>query len=1700
MQNPMRHLLFWILFFLLLESSFSQTGNPNQTPCVGDQTIPKNGTPNADVVASGWFDMTSWNSAPYQSFSYREPSYGGIMHFRLMPPPNYNPSKKYPLIVMLHGKGEAGIKGSYPNPCSTAYQNGDKRFQSNDHHLIWGGKMHMDSNKVVNGRDYEAFVLFPQSADGFWGAAPGNYSGIDGYKPISDPNAYNIRRALAIIDSTIAKYSIDKNRVYLHGLSGGGGGTWELAYRRPELFAAVLPMCAGGLYTDYLGRSIPQMLTHTPVWITQGGADTNPVPLVSKTMLDSLRNKGNDPRYNEWAGIGHVAWPLTYALPNFISWIYSQNLLKIKIFGLSDTMRTATSAPICPGQTIRLGVNAFFQAYEWRKNGILIPGQTTNDIFVTETGNYTVRFRRGATEWTDWSAPVNIFNNPNSTPLPVISSNRSTALLIENAPFPNFNQLAGLTSVTLSAPIGMAKYTWSNGATTKDITVSQAQAGNYSVITQKTGFCTSAASLPVIITRGEDINLPAPSNAQASNITSNSFTITWTDNSSNELGFDIFKQQYPNGPYDFIGKVSTNVTSYVVTGLNPNTNYGGYIVRAYSGLGYSKNSGGYPPLFDFVNVTTLPSSDNVPPSVPQGLIVTAKSQNSITISWLPSTDNVGVTGYEVRLNGNVLNPPTSTSLTVFTATGLNTNTNYTFTVAAKDAVGNSSAQSNALVASITFVNGVNYTYHEGTWELVPNFYTEPVVKSGVLTNFSLAPRLQNDFFGFNFETYINITTAGLYRFYTNSDDGSKLFINSTLVVNNDGLHGAQTLLKNGASGTINLNAGYHKIQVPFFENGGGEALAVGYKLDSNPADVVPIPDNQLFILGDAVDNTPPSAPSGLVAVAKRNSAQLSWNASTDNVGVVAYKVYRNNTLITQLLGLNTQLLNLSANTAYTYQVSALDLAGNESTKTSITFTTNANTAPTFTPIADFTIAEEQLMYIPVNVSDIDGDNVSISLSNAPSFVSLINSGAGSVLIKVAPLFNDQGTYNGNTIVLNDNAGGVVNFTFNFTVSPKLPPIYWDGGAGTNEWKDANNWLGNLLPATQQEVILDHTHVSTAYIVRTNNANLNVRAIKVGQTGSIVPIKLFIDGSTTVQIADGLYNDLSIVDSGKVILNTDATVGNINLNNNILDIGNKKITLNGTVEGLVNAIKSGPEGTVIYNALQNQNIIAGDYSNLTIDGGATKTPLANIKVKRVLRLESGTLNLPSPSQTLTIDLLRGAIHPAGNGAIVGNLIVERTLNAGWHYITSPLRSSLFGDVLGNNNIFLNTICTYKESVPDTNLRGWIVRNGLSNLTPLEGQKDVGGPSDMIGYAYKFKNNGSLFWLSGSYTHGAAVSYNTGLLTLTNSGKSSADGWHLVGNPFPSPVNWNAPLGILRENLSSSITYYNSALGMNAVYTSTIPDSTNGASRYIPAMQAFWVQATSNNARLTIDNRARLVNPTLGSGTPNFYRQKRNQDIPRIKLQVNNGNCTDEVVVRFLDDATEQVDNEYDAIKFLNDDKCPSIYTKYNNEMFSINSLPINYNKLIPLSISGNASKFTITLKEVSGFDHNSNIYLEDQAMSTIQDLLQEPTYEFTTAKGDNPDRFVLSFNRAITDLGLAKHEAGDIHIYTESKTINIAAIGKLKTSQGQLFIYNALGQPVESAKTIDFASGTIQHTLSADGIYWIEVLVNGKIYTKKIITY
>jgi len=132
------------------------------------------------------------------------------------------------------------------------------------------------------------------------------------------------------------------------------------------------------------------------------------------------------------------------------------------------------------------------------------------------------------------------------------------------------------------------------------------------------------------------------------------------------------------------------------------------------------------------------------------------------------------------------------------------------------------------------INGVQYSYFEGDWDVLPDFTKLKPVKSGTLVNFDLSPRTQPEYFGLEYTCYVQTPEDGVYAFFVASDDGSRLYVDNKPLIDNDGLHGMVE-----KSGVVALSAGLHPLLVQYFQKSGGRDIKVSLETPKDAKQAIP---------------------------------------------------------------------------------------------------------------------------------------------------------------------------------------------------------------------------------------------------------------------------------------------------------------------------------------------------------------------------------------------------------------------------------------------------------------------------------------------------------------------------------------------------------------------------------------------------------------------------------------------------------------------------------------------------------------------------------------------------------------------------------------------------------------------------------------------------------------------------------------------
>ena len=222
---------------------------------------------------------------------------GDSLLYRQLDPQTIDSQSKYPLILFLHGAGERG------NDNEAQLQHGANMFTN-----------------PVNRDNYPSFALFPQCpTNSFWTSITPNSTKNESFFPYVVSISPTLQAVKELVDKFIDNYPVDRNRIYIIGLSMGAMGTFDMVCRYPDLFAAAIPIC-GGVNT----KRLEQLVTSTSFKIYHGDADQVVPVAFSRNAYTTLKAKNANVEYIEFPGINHDSWTPAFNTSHFMEWLFSQ--------------------------------------------------------------------------------------------------------------------------------------------------------------------------------------------------------------------------------------------------------------------------------------------------------------------------------------------------------------------------------------------------------------------------------------------------------------------------------------------------------------------------------------------------------------------------------------------------------------------------------------------------------------------------------------------------------------------------------------------------------------------------------------------------------------------------------------------------------------------------------------------------------------------------------------------------------------------------------------------------------------------------------------------------------------------------------------------------------------------------------------------------------------------------------------------------------------------------------------------------------------------------------------------------------------------------------------------------------------------------------------------------------------------------------
>ncbi|MGO4494795.1 discoidin domain-containing protein [Paenibacillus sp. 2RAB27] len=378
-------------------------------------------------------------------------------------------------------------------------------------------------------------------------------------------------------------------------------------------------------------------------------------------------------------------------------------------------------------------------------------------------------------------------------------------------------------------------------------------------------------------------------------------------------------------------------------------------------------------------------SDTQAPTTPTNLTASAASSSQVNLSWTASTDNVAVTGYNVYRGATLVGTSTTTS---YSDTGLSASTAYSYTVKAKDAAANVSAASNTASATTLVSSGdlaLGKTYSASTtWST--SYLGDKAFDGDAATRWSASSgSFNNQWINVDFGTptaynqvvikEISFPRVTAYKLQSSTDGTTYTDISGTT---------GTTIGANKSISFSNVSSRYLRLYITSASN---------------------IPNiEEMEVYGTSgTDSTAPSAPSNLTANAASSSQiNLSWSASTDNVGVTGYNIYRGATLVGTSTTTSYNDTGLTASTAYSYTVKAKDAATNLSVASNTASATTQAPSDTQAPTTPTGLTATAASNSQINLSwTASTDNVGVTEYNVYRDGTLVGS-------STSPSYSDTG--------------------------------------------------------------------------------------------------------------------------------------------------------------------------------------------------------------------------------------------------------------------------------------------------------------------------------------------------------------------------------------------------------------------------------------------------------------------------------------------------------------------------------------------------------------------------------------------------------------------------------------------------------------------------------------------------------------------
>jgi hypothetical protein len=554
---------------------------------------------------------------------------------------------------------------------------------------------------------------------------------------------------------------------------------------------------------------------------------------------------------------------------------------------------------------------------------------------------------------------------------------------------------------------------------------------------------------------------------------------------------------------------------------------------------------------------------------------------------------------------------------------------------------------------------------------------------------------------------------------------------------------------------------------------------------------------------------------------------------------------------------------------------------------------------------------------------------------------------------------------------------------------------------------------------------------------------------------------------------------------------------------IIPSGAYMIANNGNIVVTANWVNNGSfthnGGTLIFaGAVQTLGgTSATQFNNLTIAAGSNTSIISSGQMVQGVVLSNDTLNANGNLTLLSTAVQTALISGSGSGEVTGKLTMQRYLSSGfgYKYFSSPFIGDTVNDFSSEINLATSfpDVYSFNESLSSA---GWVNYTNPSGLL-----------SPLAGYAVNFGSSAAPLTVS---LTGVVNNHTISSPTIYNHNQTYTLGFNLVGNPYPSPVDWNAVGGWTKTNVDNAIYFFSN--GTVNQYTGTYSSYVNGvssngiASNIIAAMQGFFIHVSNGtfpvSGLLAVNNSARNLNLT----TVFLDYTVPQSPSPFIRLSAgfyDEGPDGDPAAFYFKAGADGTFDKDLDALKLMNTHTgVPNLYAiAADTARLSIYALPDFFDSVekVPLGLT-TAKDGWISFKatDIENMPTGLYVYLSDIKTGIKQDLQNAPPYRLYLAAGEYKNRFFLNFSTREPPSGGSPGipANGPLQAYSAGGTLFVN--GNLNPGEkGEVRVFDLQGQLLLRGEI----SGSIYqqfHANFAPGIYLVNFSAPEGIQTKKVL--